>query len=414
MDYFTYKDHVAYCEDVSLQAIAKQYGTPVYVYSRATLHRHCQEFLKAFSGYQTLACFAVKANSGIAYLKNIAQQGLGADIVSLGELERSLLAGFDPKKIVFSGVGKTDAELTRALLVGIYCFNVESEEELIRLSRVAEREGVRAQVSIRINPHVDARTHPKIATGLYETKFGVDEGTAYRLIQYCLGQMSLKLIGLSCHIGSQILDLEPLRLASEQMAEHVRKVIAMGAPLEFVGMGGGLGIRYNREEPPSLAAYAETLITAVKHTKLRLVVEPGRVIAGNTGVLLTQVLGLKSTPTRNFAVVDASMSELIRPALYGSFHDIVAVHEPSSAEKITYDVVGPVCETSDTLGQARALAKLSAGDLLFLRSCGAYGSSMSSNYNSRPRPAEVMVDGEVVHVIRAREELVDLWQKEQF
>lgn len=411
MDYFNFRAGEAYAEHVPLKKLAAHFGTPLFVYSKTTLVRHCRKLVEAFAAYPTSACFAVKANSNLAFLKEIFNQGLGADIVSLGELKRSLLAGVDAENIVFSGVGKKDEEIHAGLDAGILSFNVESEFELENIARIAASSNQQAPISLRINPNIDAGTDPKITTGLHTTKFGISEDQASRLVRRIRESSHLNLVGLACHIGSQITELGPLRAASRRMAALSREILAEGFQLKLLNMGGGLGIRYGREQPPKLDEYASTLIENVKDVGLRLVIEPGRVIAGNSGVLLTEVIGVKSTPAKNFVVVDAAMTELVRPAFYGAYHEILTVDQKEN-DATLYDVVGPVCESSDVLGIERRFVEPKKGDLMFIRGCGGYAAAMASNYNSRPRPAEVMIDGDKVTLIRKRESLDDLWRLE--
>lgn len=413
MDHFLASGGRMFCENVAMQDIADAQGTPAYVYSRATLSRHCEKLKQAFAAYPTLACFAVKANSNLHYLREVFSHGLGADLVSLGELERARIAGVDPGKVVFSGVGKREDEIVAALDMDILSFNVESEFELANIARLAAERGVVANISLRINPNIDAKTNPKITTGLYNTKFGLPEALARRLIGE-IGEMSqLRLVGLACHIGSQITDLAPLGQAALRMAAFCAEVRSDAPDLKLINMGGGLGIRYRDENPPGLDDYAQTLISAIRPTGLKLVIEPGRVLAGNTGVLLTRVIGVKTTPDKTFVVVDGAMNDLLRPSMYDSFHDIVAVDEAGPGAEVIADFVGPVCETGDTLGKDRAVALPSPGDLFVVRGCGAYAASMSFQYNSRPRAPELLVDGSEVRVIRRRETLQDLWSLEQ-
>jgi diaminopimelate decarboxylase len=411
MDHFNYRDGILHAEDVPLTEIAARHGTPSYVYSRATLERHYHAFDRVFDGRAHLICFAVKANSNIGVLNVLARLGSGFDIVSVGELERVLAAGGDPRRVVFSGVGKREDELRRALEVGIRCFNVEVAEELDRLNRVAGQLGVRAPVSLRVNPDVDAGTHPYISTGLQENKFGLDVDEA--LAQYLRASRlpHLAVTGIDCHIGSQLTSVAPF-------LDALDRVLALGARLEEAGLridhldlGGGLGIRYRDEVPPEPSDYATVVLDRLKNCHYELLIEPGRAIAGNAGVLLTRVEYLKPTKVKNFAIVDAAMNDLIRPALYEAWQEIVPVRTEGAAELKRYDVVGPVCETGDFLGKERDLA-LRVGDLLAVRSAGAYGFTMSSNYNSRPRPAELMVDGEKVWVVREREQVAQLFASE--
>lgn len=411
MDHFHFRGNQAYCEDLALKDIAKAVGTPCYVYSKATLVRHCQRLIAAFASYPTLPCFAVKANSNLSVLREIFASGFGADIVSLGELKRSLLAGADPSRIVFSGVGKTEDEIREALAIGIYAFNVESQAELVLLGRIAAEMSKQASISFRVNPNIDAKTNPKITTGLFSTKFGLMEQEVLQLAEKLSSFPALKLKGIGCHIGSQILSLQPLREAAERICNLALHLKSLGHPLAFIDLGGGLGIRYQDEQPPEVEAYAETLLSVVSKTGLRLLIEPGRVIVGNAGILLSSVVATKQSPEKAFLIVDAAMNDLIRPAMYDSYHEIEAVEVKGSAKK-KYDVVGPICETSDIFGRDRELSEQSAGSLIFLRGAGAYGSAMASNYNSRPRPAEVLVDGEQWKLVRKRESYDDLWRHE--
>ena len=410
MDYFNYQKGVLYVEDVALSDIAMQHGTPCYVYSRATLERHWRAFDEALADIDHLVCYAVKANSNLAVLNVLARLGSGFDIVSVGELERVLTAGGDPHKVVFSGVGKRDDEMRRALEVGIHCFNVESKTELERQNQVAAELGVTAAISIRVNPDVDARTHPYISTGLKENKFGIDINQALEVYSRAANLSHLTILGVDCHIGSQLTDTAPFLDALERVMQLVEQLIAQGIEIEHLDLGGGLGIRYRDETPPLPAAYAGALRQRLGETKLKILLEPGRAIAGNAGILLTRVEYLKHTEHKDFAVVDAAMNDLMRPALYNAWQEIIPV-EPREGEGRRYDVVGPVCETGDFLGKDRELS-LAPGDLLAVRSAGAYGFSMSSNYNSRPRAAEIMVDGEQIHVIRERETVAELYAHE--
>jgi diaminopimelate decarboxylase len=408
---FTYHGAHLYAEGVSLAEIADKVGTPCYVYSRAHIEAQWRAFDRAFGARDHLVCYAVKANSNLAVLNVLARLGSGFDIVSVGELERVLAAGGDPGKVVFSGVGKGEHEMERALEVGIACFNVESEAELERLNEVAGRSGRHALVSLRINPDVDARTHPYISTGLKENKFGIPMHEALAAFHRALGMPHLRVIGVDCHIGSQLTELAPFADAVERVAALLDALTTGGLSLHHLDLGGGLGIRYRDEQPPSPADYVAMLLKkldvhADKHRHLRIVIEPGRAIVGNAGVLLTRVQYLKHNEAKNFAIVDAAMNDLMRPSLYDAWQDIVPVAKRDAAVE-NYDVVGPVCETGDFLGHDRALS-LQAGDLLAVCSAGAYGSSMSSNYNTRPRAAEVMVDGGKFHVVRRRETIEDL------
>jgi len=412
MDYFSYQNGQLRAEGVELEDIAERFGTPCYVYSRATLERHWQVFDTALGSHPHLICYAVKANSSLAVLQVLARLGSGFDIVSAGELERVLRAGGDPSRIVFSGVGKRAAEMRRALEVGIRCFNVESEAELDSLAAVAAAAGHTAPVSIRVNPDVDAQTHPYISTGLRDNKFGIDVDRALAVYQRAAELPHLKVTGIDCHIGSQLTEIAPFVDALDRVLQLVDRLQAAGIELAHIDLGGGLGIPYEAQDHPPLPdTYAQALLTRMAGRPQELLLEPGRAIAGNAGLLLTRVEYLKLTAHKNFAIVDAAMNDLQRPALYDAWHDIVPVR-PREGTATRYDVVGPICETGDFLGKARDLV-LATGDLLAVRSAGAYGFTMSSNYNSRPRAAEVMVDGDQAFVIRERETLDDLYRNEQ-
>jgi diaminopimelate decarboxylase len=409
---FHFKNNEAYCEGVSLRRLAAEMQTPLYVYSLAMIRERCREFREAFKDHPTLICFAVKANSNLTVLKEISQEGLGADVVSGGELERTKLAGVPPEKIVFSGVGKSGKEIELALTAGISCLNVESISELKQIEGIASSLQKEAPISIRVNPNIDVKTNPYIATGLYSTKFGIAEGDFKEALALVKKSKSLRLIGLSCHLGSQILSTKPFKEATRRMITLAKKAKSEGFPIVQIDMGGGLGIKYQREKPPSVRLYAKTLLAELKESGFRLILEPGRAIVGEAGVLLTEVMIVKKTPKKNFIIVDAAMSELIRPALYQGHHEIIPVRK--QAPQLTADVVGPVCETGDYLGLKRRLPSLKPGDFLFIANCGAYGMSMASHYNSRPHPAEVLVDGESYRVIRRREKLDALWSSELF
>lgn len=412
MDHFQYQGPELYAEGVPLREIAARYGTPCYIYSRATLERHWHAFNDAFRGHPHLVCFAVKANSNLAVLNLLARLGSGFDIVSQGELERVLAAGGDPAKVVFSGVGKGEGEMRRALQLGIRCFNVESEAELERLSHVAAALGRVAPIALRVNPDVDARTHPYIATGLKENKFGVDIAAAEGLYQRALTLPHLRVSGIACHIGSQLTDLSPFLDALERVLALVDRLAGQGIGLHHLDIGGGLGIRYTDETPPEPNAYAQALLSRIVPLPYEIHIEPGRAIAGNAGILLTRVEYLKTTPHKAFAILDAAMNDLLRPALYQAKQAIVPVLRRTDTPKERYDLVGPVCETGDFLGKGRELA-LEPGDLLAVRSSGAYGFTMSSNYNSRPRAPEVIVDGSQSYLVRERETLASLYAGEQ-
>ncbi len=398
---FEFRHGSLHAESVPLEAIARQFGTPCYVYSRAALIAALAQFQSACGGHDALVCYAMKANSNLAILDLYARMGAGFDIVSGGELARVIAAGGDARKVIFSGVGKSAAEMRHALESGILCFNVESAAELARLAAVAAAMGKRAPVSFRVNPDVDARTHPHISTGLKESKFGVEFGTALELYRAAARMPQIEVVGIDCHIGSSLSDYAPLIEALDKMLGLVDALAAEGIALRHLDLGGGLGIRYRDETPPDVAAYMREVFARVGERKLKLLFEPGRNLVGNAGVLLTRIEYLKPGAARNFAVVDAAMNDLIRPALYEAWHDIVAVGN-SGAPSAVYDVVGPVCESADFLGKERELA-VAEGDLLAVMSAGAYAMCMSSNYNSRPRAAEVMVDGDSVHLIRERE-----------
>ena len=412
MDHFNYRDGELYAEEVRLAEIAERFGTPCYVYSRATLERHWHAFDRAFAGHPHLICYAVKANSNLGVLNVLARLGSGFDIVSVGELERVLAAGGDPNRVVFSGVGKRADEMARALEAGIRCFNVESAAELERLNRVAGELGRTAPVSLRVNPDVDARTHPYISTGLRENKFGIEVEAALAAYRRAAELPHLEVSGIDCHIGSQLTELSPFLDALDRVLALNERLRGEGIQVCHLDLGGGLGVRYADERPPEPAEYAAALSQRLADSDLEILLEPGRAIAANAGVLLTRVEYLKPTPARDFAVIDAAMNDLIRPALYSAWQAIVPLRRDTGGRPGTYDLVGPVCETGDFLGKERGLT-LAEGDLLAVRSAGAYGFTMASNYNTRPRPAEVMVDGDRVHPVRARERLTDLWRGEQ-
>ena len=394
------------CEQVELQSLAESFGTPLYVYSKASLESGFTAWQDALSGLPHLICYAVKANSNIAILQCLAKLGAGFDIVSGGELARVMMAGGDPKKVVFSGVGKTPAELNDALDAGIRCFNVESASELKLLESIAAKKKMTAPVSIRVNPDVDAQTHPYISTGLKENKFGVDEATALELYHQAHASDHLNPVGIDCHIGSQLTDISPYLEAVDHLLGIIDQLGDMGITLEHIDIGGGLGIQYQHEPETGPVALIELLKVRLAQRGLEVVVEPGRSIVGNAGVLLTEVVALKHGEHKNFAVVDAGMNDLIRPSLYQGWHAITPVVQ-RDAETLTYDVVGPVCETGDFLGKDRDLS-IEEGDVLAVMSAGAYGFVMASNYNSRPRAAELLIDGPNCHVIRRRETIATL------
>jgi diaminopimelate decarboxylase len=411
MDYFNYRDNELFAEDIAVQDIVKKYGSPCYIYSRATLERHWHAFDKAFQDHSHLICYAVKANSNIGLLNLLARLGSGFDIVSIGELERVIAAGGDPKKVVFSGIGKREDEILTALKIGIRCFNIEVRDELDRINHLAKLLGVIAPVSFRVNPNVDAKTHPYISTGLKENKFGIDIDQALTEYRRAATMPNINIIGIDCHIGSQLTETGPFLDALDKLLELVSALKADNINLHHLDLGGGLGIRYNTETPPKPADYIELILERLGATDFEILLEPGRAIVGNAGILVTQIEYLKPTPHKNFAIVDAAMNDLMRPSLYSAWQEIIPIVKNSNAPEKLWDIVGPVCETGDFLGKERML-KLAQGDLLAIRSSGAYGFSMSSNYNSRPRVPELMVDGNQVHLIRDRESLVDLWSSE--
>ncbi|CAH1208192.1 Diaminopimelate decarboxylase [Candidatus Nitrotoga sp. BS] len=410
-DYFKYQRNQLYAEQVPLADIAQRFGTPCYVYSHSALADSYRQFAEAFEERNHLICYAVKANPNIAILNLFAKLGAGFDIVSGGELQRVLAAGGAANKVVFSGVGKTVAEMQLALEAGILCFNVESEAELSRLNEVAGQINKVAPVSLRVNPDVDAKTHPYISTGLKQNKFGVAYTEALALYRKASELPHLRVVGMDCHIGSQLTELSPFIAATEKMLVLVNALASEGIHLEHLDMGGGLGICYQDETPPAIADYAKALLSALQGRSEKIIIEPGRVLVGNAGVLLTKVEYLKHGEEKHFAIVDAAMNDLMRPALYDAYHRIQPV-QPSDMPVQQYEVVGPVCETGDFLGNARKLA-ISQGDLVAVMSAGAYGMSMSSNYNTRPRAAEVMVAGEVVQLIRERETVEQLFAGEK-
>ncbi|HAO32034.1 MAG TPA: diaminopimelate decarboxylase [Candidatus Competibacter sp.] len=411
MDYFDYRAGRLYAEAVPVADIAAAVGTPCYLYSRATIERHWRAFDRAFGDRPHQVCYAVKANSNLAVLNVLARLGCGFDIVSVGELERVLAAGGDPAKVVFSGVGKRRDELARALEVGIHCFNVESEAELALLEQIAAEQGRRAPVSLRVNPDVDANTHPYISTGLKQNKFGIAVDQALALYARAAASPHLALLGMDCHIGSQLTQLTPFVDALQRLLALVARLEAQGIKLQHLDLGGGLGIRYRDEAPPLPADLAAALLEHLRDRPYKIVIEPGRAIVGNAGILVTRIELLKHGEDKSFAVVDAAMNDLLRPALYSAWQDIVPVEPRAEGQARRYDVVGPVCETSDFLGKDREMT-VEPGDLLAVRSAGAYGFSMSSNYNSRPRAAEVMVDGNRFQVVRRRETVAELYAGE--
>ncbi|MEC4726172.1 diaminopimelate decarboxylase [Shewanella sp. D64] len=411
MDHFLYKNGELLAENCQVAELARTYGTPLYIYSRATLERHWHAFDRAVANHPHLICYAVKANSNLAVLNVLARLGSGFDIVSGGELSRVIKAGGDPKKVVFSGVGKTVDEMEMALNLGIHCFNVESAAELEQLNLVALRLDKIAPVSLRINPDVDAGTHPYISTGLKENKFGIAMEDAELIFVRAHELLGLQVKGVDCHIGSQLTEIKPFLDAMDRMLALIDRLAELGILIEHFDVGGGLGVTYDDETPPQPDAYASALLARLGDRKLTLIFEPGRAIAANAGIFVTQVLYLKGNSDKHFALVDGAMNDLIRPSLYSAWQKIIPVVS-RQGESLNYDIVGPVCETGDFLGKDRELC-LEPGDYLAVRSSGAYGFTMSSNYNSRPRSAEVMVDGEQAHLIRKREKLSQLWQGEQ-
>ena len=410
MNTFTLKNNTLFAENVALTDIAKCFSTPCYVYSKAALIQAFASFNAGFKGSDHLVCFAVKSNPNLAILNLFASLGAGFDIVSGGELARVLAAGGDPKKIVFSGVGKAAVEMQAALNAGIFCFNVESRSELVRLNTVAGVMGKVAPVSLRVNPNVDAKTHPYISTGLKNNKFGVAYDDALNIYLEAANMPNIAIHGVDCHIGSQITELSPFLDAFDRVLALVDALEQHGIHIQHIDAGGGIGICYSDETPPEFSVYAAAMQEKLGQRKVKLVFEPGRALVGNAGILLTQVEYLKPTESKNFAIVDAAMNDLMRPALYDAYHEIQAV-TPRDTPAISYEIVGPVCESGDFLGHDRTLA-LEEGDLLAIMSAGAYGMSMASNYNTRPRAAEVMVDGETSHLIRKRETVADLFALE--
>lgn len=406
MDYFSYQDGVYHAEDLSLEQVAEQFGTPCYVYSRATFERHYKAYTSAFGKHPHLICYAVKANSNLAVLSILAKLGAGFDIVSVGELERVLRAGGDPSKVVFSGVGKQQHEMRRALELGVHCFNIESEAEVHRLNEVAAELGKVAPVSLRVNPDVDAGTHPYISTGLKDNKFGVAFDQAERIYALAAQQSHLQVKGIDCHIGSQLTETQPFLDALDRLLVLIERLKQQGINIEHLDLGGGLGVRYDDEQPPEPNQYVEAILPKLADSGLKVIMEPGRSIAANAGVLLTRVEFLKCHEDKNFAIVDAAMNDLLRPSLYSAWQEILPVSPVERGDARSYDIVGPICETGDFLGKERLL-DIAAGDLLAVRSAGAYGFAMSSNYNTRGRPAEILVDGDQAFVARRRETLDD-------
>ncbi|WP_295651299.1 diaminopimelate decarboxylase, partial [uncultured Haemophilus sp.] len=409
---FQYKNEQLYVEDLPVKQLAEEFGTPLYIYSRATLERHWHAFDSALGKHPHLICYAVKANSNIGILNVMAKLGSGFDIVSQGELERVLAAGGEASKVVFSGVAKSRAEIMRALEVGIRCFNVESVAELHHINQIAGEMGKVAPISLRVNPDVDAHTHPYISTGLKENKFGVSVDEAREVYKLAATLPHVKITGIDCHIGSQLTELQPFLDATDRLIRLMEQLKEDGITLKHLDLGGGLGVTYTDETPPHPSDYATALLNKLKNYEdLEIILEPGRAIAANAGILVAKVQYLKSNESRNFAITDTGMNDMIRPALYEAYMNIIEIDRTLGRKKAIYDVVGPVCETSDFLGKQRELA-IVEGDYIAQRSAGAYGASMSSNYNSRPRTAEVLVDGNKAHLIRRRENLSELWALE--
>ncbi len=412
MDYFSYKNQSLHAEDIDVKVLAAQYGTPLYVYSRATLERHWHAFNDALGDHPHLICYAVKANSNIGVLSVLAKLGSGFDIVSGGELARVIEAGGDMSKVVFSGVGKTPEEIEFALQQGIHCFNVESEPELERINAVAGKLGKKAPISLRINPDVDAKTHPYISTGLKANKFGIARERAVEVYSLAASLEHLNVVGMDCHIGSQLTETGPFVDALDRLLELVDELSAKGIEISHLDVGGGLGVTYKDETPPHPKEYAKAIAAKMAGREhLTLIMEPGRAIAANAGIMLTKVEFVKEGEDKSFAIVDAAMNDLIRPSLYSAWMSIIPVDENPAHKPHVYDVVGPICETGDFIGKDRELA-IAPGDLLAVRSAGAYGFVMASNYNTRCRPAELLVDKSDVHVVRERENLKDLWKGE--
>ena len=413
MNHFEYKNQQLFAEEVAIADIIKAHDTPVYIYSRATLERHWYAFDNAFGEHPHLICFAVKSNSNIALLNVMAKLGSGFDIVSQGELERVLAAGGDASKVVFSGVAKSHSEIARALEVGVRCFNVESIPELHRINEVAGKMGKVAPISLRVNPDVDAKTHPYISTGLKENKFGVSVQQAREVYRLAKSLPNVKITGMDCHIGSQLTELQPFLDATDRLIVLMEQLKEDGIELHHLDLGGGLGVPYHGEQPPHPTEYAKALLEKLKaYPNLEIILEPGRAISANAGILVTKVEYLKSNEDRNFAIVDTGMNDMIRPALYEAYMEITEVEQSLNREASVYDVVGPICETSDFLGKARTLS-VAEGDYIAMRSAGAYGAAMSSTYNSRPQAVEILVDGAKAHLIKARADFADLWRLER-
>ncbi len=410
MDYFNYKGDSLFAEAVPVADIAQKYGTPCFIYSRATLERHYGVYQEALEGCPHLICFAVKANSNLAVINVLARLGAGFDIVSGGELERVIAAGGDTSKVIFSGLGKTEAEIERALQLGIYCFNIESGAELDRIDRIAQRLGKKAPISVRVNPDVNTDTHPYISTGQKENKFGISYEQAIDIYRRAAILEGIKILGIDCHIGSQLTSVEPFLDATDRLLILTDRLANEGILLTHFDVGGGLGVTYGEEEPPHPSELIAMIRSRFANREMTLLIEPGRTISANAGIFITKVEYLKQTNHKNFAIIDGAMNDLLRPALYGAWQEIIPVNR-RQGDGITYDVVGPVCESSDFLGKERVLC-IKAGDLLAVRSAGAYGFAMSSNYNTRPRSAEIMVDHDKSYLVRPRETITELFAGE--
>ncbi|MCH2343002.1 MAG: diaminopimelate decarboxylase [Pseudomonadales bacterium] len=410
MDYFNYKGDSLLAEAIPVADIAQKYGTPCFIYSRATLERHYGVYQEALKGCPHLICFAVKANSNLAVINVLARLGAGFDIVSGGELERVIAAGGDTSKVIFSGLGKTEAEIERALQLGIYCFNIESGAELDRIDRIAQRLGKKAPISVRVNPDVNTDTHPYISTGQKENKFGISYEQAIDIYRRAAILEGIKILGIDCHIGSQLTSVEPFLDATDRLLTLTDRLANEGILLTHFDVGGGLGVTYGEEEPPHPSELIAMIRSRFANREMTLLIEPGRTISANAGIFVTKVEYLKQTNHKNFAIIDGAMNDLLRPALYGAWQEIIPVNR-RQGDGITYDVVGPVCESSDFLGKERVLC-IKAGDLLAVRSAGAYGFAMSSNYNTRPRSAEIMVDHDKSYLVRPRETITELFAGE--
>lgn len=407
MHHFEYRDGKLFAEEVSVTKLAEEYGTPLYIYSAATFRRHFEAFDSAFEGLDHLTCYSVKANSNLSILKMLGEAGAGMDVVSGGELFRALKAGIAPEKIVYSGVGKRDSEIREALTAGILMFNVESMAELVKINEVAEEMGKVASISIRINPDVDPQTHPYISTGMKKNKFGLDIDHSLEAYKLALKLDNINPIGMDCHIGSQLTSIAPFLEALDKLLAFYEKLKDLGVNVKYLDLGGGLGINYDEEEPPHPTEFGEALTEKLTGLPLTVIFEPGRVIAGNAGIMVTEVVYTKSNPTKNFLIIDGGMNDLVRPSLYGSYHRIGEVEQNGRAPK-EYDVVGPICETGDFIARDRELPEIEAGEYLVVYSAGAYGFTMASNYNTRPRACELIVDGDTVTVARKREAYEDL------